>query len=123
MSESIVLKKLSEYDDGNGFRLVDKNGVLCRRVKRALAPFKEKYSKMDVLGESQPEIAYKGSEFRLMICGGRNGDSDWIAYMKEIVEVLERLKELFDDIWVIELDNDCLDDIFYLFAGARGARR
>ena len=53
------------------------------------------------------------------ISGGKNGNGVWSEYFEGLRKTFEVLNEEFDDIWVIQLDNDVLDDIHYVYIGLR----
>lgn len=48
--------------------------------------------------------------------GGNNGHSDWPAYLKDISLVVEGLSKDYH-VWLIELKNDCPDDVFDVYIG------
>jgi len=47
--------------------------------------------------------------------GGRNGHGSWNSYLKDIKAIFEEFKYA----WLIELQNDCLDDVWDLKIGFR----
>ena len=50
--------------------------------------------------------------------GNNSGNSDWYTYLEDINIVFSRLENLLNDkIWLIDLVNDCSDDVFYLRIG------
>lgn len=49
------------------------------------------------------------------IYGGLNGCGSWSFYIKQIEIIINTLQ----DSWVINLDNDCLDDVWTLQLGFR----
>ena len=50
--------------------------------------------------------------------GGNNGNSDWANYLDDINFIIRALqKDLNEKVWLIKLNNDCLDDIFDLYLG------
>lgn len=53
------------------------------------------------------------------ISGGLNGSGDWKAYLSGISEVLAKLEELpeVDNAYIVDIINDCPDDVFYLRIG------
>ena len=74
----------------------------------------ENNSKMSLLKiqamDTHTIITYSG--------GNNSGNSDWQSYLKDINIVFSRLKNLLTDkIWLIDLVNDCPDDVFYLRIG------
>ena len=56
-----------------------------------------------------------GNHYVAFVCGGNNGRSDWATYLdclKAIVNALPRA-------WIVEIDNDCCDDVHYALVGFR----
>lgn len=53
------------------------------------------------------------------ISGGLNGLGDWKEYLSGISEVLAKLEELpeVDNAYIVDIINDCPDDVFYLRIG------
>lgn len=56
-----------------------------------------------------------GNHYIAFVSGGNNGHSEWATYLdclKAIVNALPRA-------WIVELDNDCCDDVHYALVGFR----
>lgn len=51
--------------------------------------------------------------YRVTICGGNNGHRNWSQYLCQIGQVMDSVF----DCWLISLNNDVLDDIWYLELG------
>ena len=53
------------------------------------------------------------------IAGGLNGPGDWKEYLSGISDVLAKLEELpeVDEAYIVDIINDCPDDVFYLRIG------
>ena len=50
--------------------------------------------------------------------GNNSGNSDWRSYLEDINIVFAKLEKLLNNkIWLIDLVNDCSDDVFYLRIG------
>lgn len=58
-------------------------------------------------------------EFRVMLCGGDNGPNRWTEYLLRLAIFIERVKETFKDVWLIDIDNDCADDVHYVTLGVK----
>lgn len=54
----------------------------------------------------------KGNHVIITIHGGFNGRGDWSLYLLQITRIIQAL-----DAWVIDLKNDCLDDVWTLRIG------
>lgn len=48
--------------------------------------------------------------------GGLNGPGDWFEYMKDITTLFDILQSEYD-CWLVNLENDCPDDVFTLKIG------
>lgn len=55
-----------------------------------------------------------------MLSGGRNGDGKWNEYLQtlaqftvELVDMLQTTYSKDADVWLVNLKNDCADDVFY----------
>lgn len=61
-----------------------------------------------------------GSHYVGFVCGGNNGSSDWVRYLESFSQIVKSLP----DAWIVEIDNDCCDDVHYALIGFRkGAGR
>ena len=56
-----------------------------------------------------------GDHYIIKIYGGLNGPGKWKDYLLDMQKVLE----LFEDAWVIDLDVDVLDDVWTLYIGTK----
>jgi len=54
-----------------------------------------------------------------LISGGNNGSPDWPKYLLDIHDIMEVLGQAGFDAWIIKLDNDCPDDVHYVYIGLR----
>lgn len=57
--------------------------------------------------------------FYVTICGGENGGGTWSNYFQVLHDLFIKLEDIFECVWVIELWNDCIDDVFYAKIGVR----
>lgn len=53
------------------------------------------------------------------IFGGANGPGKWENYLQQIRKLVLELKKKFKDVWLVDLENDCLDDVYTLRIGLR----
>lgn len=51
--------------------------------------------------------------------GGKNGCGNWEDYIEVISNLILTLDNYFSDVWLIDLINDCPDDVFDLRIGLR----
>jgi len=66
---------------------------------------------------SDPIFARSDSHSHTMmigISGGLNGPGKWTDYLQDIKELFDALNNIYKDVWLVKLDNDCLDDVWYL---------
>lgn len=61
------------------------------------------------------EIVNKGDHYVLKFCGGLNGCGRLHNYLNDVQEIINQ----FDNVWLINWDNDCLDDVYVLKIGIR----
>ena len=59
----------------------------------------------------------------LVICGGRNGNGEWGDYFRDLGRFVEEYRRQIRDIWLIELENDVMDDVFYATFGVGEAKK
>lgn len=57
-----------------------------------------------------------------LIHGGLNGDGKWSHYLGDLSNLLRSLIEHFSEAWVINIDVDVLDDVFYVYVGLDKSR-
>ena len=48
----------------------------------------------------------------LTVHGGYNGPGEWINYLNALTDLFKELKKHDVDAWVIDIVNDCPDDVF-----------
>ena len=77
----------------------------------AISKNNSKMSLMQIIAmDDHTIITYSG--------GNNSGNSDWSSYLEDINIVFSKLKTLLNGkIWLIDLVNDCSDDVFYLRIG------
>ena len=62
----------------------------------------------------------KNSHVIVEISGGLNGNGKWEDYFEVLSKFCKVARENYGlKIWLIELNNDCLDDIFYAKLGIK----
>ena len=63
-------------------------------------------------------IEQYGEDFvEFLICGGLNGHGDWEDYFDDLSDFIEDCKQNMSDlkdIYMVDAENDCVDDIFYV---------
>jgi len=47
------------------------------------------------------------------VFGGENGAGSWVNYFEQLKILTEVFEEQFERVILIDLFNDCLDDVFY----------
>lgn len=50
------------------------------------------------------------------LTGGENY-GDWIAYLLDLVQVINKARQANYRVWIIKIENDCLDDTHDIFIG------
>lgn len=64
------------------------------------------------------DVERSGDTFiEFTLCGGLNGHGDWEDYFDDLSDFIEDCKQNIPDlkdIYMIDAENDCLDDVFYV---------
>ena len=55
--------------------------------------------------------------------GGNNGTNNWPGYLTQLIAVLNAFKTLGYDAWLIDLKNDCPDDVHIVRIGVRELKK
>lgn len=98
-----------------------KNSDIWKKVAGCLHVAGDAYKVMAI---REVTVKYDGREDRnhyvIMLHGGNNGDGMWCDYLKNLAGVFEELSCAFTEApWLIELDNDAVDDVHYVYFGVR----
>ena len=72
-------------------------------------------SHLGILAKTVDEYKRPTIEF----CGGLNGNGNWEDYLNELTNLFAKLRRNGFEGYVIKVDNDCLDDVFYLTIGIK----
>ena len=86
---------------------------IVNEIKPIVKSLHSDKSKITVLENEVDEYGTK----TITLCGGLNGFGEWKDYFIDLAKIFEELGKNGFDVWVIKLDNDCLDDIFYCRTG------
>lgn len=110
MKEKSVIEKLIEQFDGKTVRDADKDIELkiqkiCKKTPYSLVDLKEVVSCEDT------------KHYIICLGGGKNKNGEWIDYFDDLKETFECLKNEFGKVWLIQLENDCVDDVHYPYIG------
>ena len=96
---------------------------LQRELTACVEQVAEKYNEM-FIKLSTGDICYNIPDYIIVrLFGGRNGaDPDWETYWAELYQFLKeindtKISEGRLDSWVIDLENDCADDVFDMMIG------
>lgn len=80
----------------------------------------EKTSKLQVndIVELHDRTEYYAPYVVVEFYGGLNGSGNWFEYMKDITNMFDILQPEYN-CWLVNLENDCPDDLFTLKIGIR----
>ena len=87
--------------------------IVVREISPLIDNLETDESKIQIL---KYEIDKYGTK-TLTLRGGLNGCGKWEDYFNDLSNIFTKLDEFGYKVWVIKLDNDCLDDIFYCTVG------
>ena len=65
------------------------------------------------------ELASVGDHYLAMFSGGNNGKPDWPAYLANFSKIMLQLERMGYKPWLVNVNNDCPDDIHYIIIGLR----
>lgn len=94
----------------------EKEKVLQEIVKDIKPIIKSLYGEKSKITVLESEVDEYGTK-TVTLCGGLNGAGEWYNYFTDLAKLFEELDKNGFNVWVIKLDNDCLDDIFYCRIG------
>jgi len=86
---------------------------IVNEIKPIVKSVYSENSKITILENEVDEYGTK----TITLCGGLNGCGEWKNYFTDLSKTFEELEKNGFDVWVIKLDNDCADDIFYCKIG------
>ncbi len=99
------------------FIIMEDNEKILNEIVGEIKPI------INSVGSDKSKIAVLESEVdkdgikTITLCGGLNGHGEWKNYFTDLSRIFEELENNGFNVWVIKLDNDCLDDIFYCTIG------
>lgn len=94
----------------------DKEKLLQDIVNDIKPLIKSIYTEESKITLLESEIDEYGTK-TITLCGGLNGSGEWKNYFVDLAKIFEELDKNGFNVWVIKLDNDCPDDIFYCRIG------
>ena len=94
----------------------DKEKNLQEIVNEIKPIVKSAYSENSKITILENEVDEYGTK-TITLCGGLNGAGEWKNYFTDLARIFEELENNDFNVWVIRIDNDCLDDIFYCKIG------
>jgi hypothetical protein len=94
----------------------EKEKVLQEIVNEIKPIVKSLYSEKSKITVLESDVDEYGTK-TITLCGGLNGIGEWKDYFTDLTTIFEELDKNGFNVWVIRLDNDCLDDIFYCRTG------
>lgn len=86
---------------------------IVNEIKPIVKSVYSENSKITILENEVDEYETK----TITLCGGLNGAGEWKNYFTDLARIFEELENNDFNVWVIGIDNDCLDDIFYCKIG------
>ena len=106
--------------NGTKQELVSRRTKAYQKIAAAVEKTKEKFGKDNRHLHLSGVVSVRdGDHYIAFVSGGNNGHSNWKAYFQSLMMIIEECK----DAWVIELDNDCCDDVHYALIGFRTKTR
>lgn len=97
---------------------------MTEKLDKIKAIVKEMHLLIDPIGNENSHIKVLKSDvdefgtMTIMLCGGLNGHGRWENYFEDLANITKLIKMKYD-CWVIKLENDCADDVFYVTFGIK----
>jgi len=102
--------------NGTKQELVSKRSKAYQKIAAAVEKTKEKFGKGNRHLHLSGVVSVRdGDHYIAFVSGGNNGHSNWRAYFESMMMILEECKHA----WIIDIDNDCCDDVHYALIGFR----
>ena len=102
--------------NGTKQELVSKETKAYRTIASAVKKTKKVFGdKNRLLGLDGVVSVRDGDHYIAFVSGGNNGWSNWEAYFQSLTMIVKECK----DAWLIEIKNDCCDDVHYALIGFR----
>ena len=57
--------------------------------------------------------------YLISLNAGRNGDGKWVDYLTNLRDMFAQLGQIFENIWLVNWQNDCPDDVSTILVGAK----
>ena len=113
--------------DANGDEELKQAQCLLKIVRRLVHETEQIGTKLDYIDENvniYDEIGPDGEPtgdvyWSVTVGGGLNARGIWSNYFKSLSDLMVRMEAEFLDAWVITVDPDCPDDVFYVTIGIR----
>lgn len=97
-----------ENDYGEKWKKLSHSSKEFKSFDKVVKKVRTSKSKIDLLDIAQVN---NSKRYIAVLCGGLNGSGNWVDYFKDLERLL---KEYTGKAWVVDIENDCADDIFYV---------
>ena len=102
--------------NGTKQELVSRRTKAYKHIASAVRKVKAKFGKENRHLSLDGVVSVRdGDHYIAFVSGGNNGESNWRAYFDSFMMILEECKRA----WIIDIDNDCCDDVHYALIGFR----
>lgn len=96
---------------------------IVNEIEPIIRSMRTKKSNIGILtGKGFTEVDKYGTKV-VCLTGGLNGCGKWEDYFNDLSKVMSKLENSGYHVWTINLDNDCLDDVFNLKIGIRRKKK
>lgn len=105
----IYLKSIGEIGE-----VVENQNIIWNEINNVVSSI-SKYALEDI---RKIDDGNDKCHYIIHISGGDNGNGAWVLYLTELTNVIQQLElNLKSNVYIIKLENDCLDDIHNIFLG------
>ena len=117
-----INKFLEKFDYVNPkIEVCEENSEIGKKITDCLTTSGNAYKLMDIrkVTDTNPNTNKETSHYVVMLHGGKNGNGKWFEYFSDLNLLFSTLSIRFNEAWLMELDNDCADDVHYVYLGLR----
>ena len=86
------------------------------KMKKCLNKCSDKYTLIAIREVSKENFE---THYVIQLSSGNNKNARWLDYLLNLHELFLEIESDFGDNWLIELQNDCVDDVHYVYIGIK----
>lgn len=120
MAQRAEVSYLKEKFPKANYAQLPPDNEVYQKIKLCIAKVKEDAENNRLLSLDGVTDCNNGNHYIAYVSGGANGSGDWVDYFETFKGIIKGLNK-FGEAWLIELNNNCCDDVHYALIGFRNA--